>query len=381
MFDIEILRIIWWVLLGVLFMGFAVTDGFDLGVATLLPLVAKDETERRIVLNTIGPVWEGNQVWIILGAGAIFAAWPFVYAVAFSAAYLPVLLLLLTMGISRPVSFKYRSKLSNMYWRRFWDWSVFIGGFFPAIIFGVLVGNVLQGLPFYLDEDLRMFYSGSFISLFNPFALWCGITSLAMLTMHGGLYLALKTENPIRDRAIYWSRMAAVILIIFFALGGFWTAFYLNGYQAMNGIDPFGYSNPLHKEVIARVGAWLGNYSRYPIAIAVPALGFIGAVLALMTARIGDSVFAFICSALSIIGVIGTVGVSMFPFILPSSVNLSSSLLVWDSSSSQLTLLVMLVSVIIFLPIILLYTAWVYRALSGKVKKEMIEQDKQHTAY
>lgn len=153
MLDIETLRLIWWVLIGVLFMGFAIMDGFDLGAATLLPFVTRNEIERRIVLNVIGPIWEGNQVWIILGAGALFAAWPYVYAVAFSGAYFVVLLLLLTMGISRPVSFKYRSKLPNVFWRRFWDWVVFIGGCLPSIIFGALIGNVLIGLPFFLRSN------------------------------------------------------------------------------------------------------------------------------------------------------------------------------------------------------------------------------------
>ena len=193
MFDLEILRLVWWALLGFLFIGFAATDGFDLGVATLLPLVTKDETERRIVLGTLGPIWEGNQVWIILGAGAIFAAWPFVYAVAFSGAYLPVLLLLLTMGISRPVSFKYRNKLPHYFWRRFWDWMVFIGGFFPSLIFGILMGNILTGLPFQFNNNLQITYTGGFFDLFHGFALWCGLTSLFMLVMHGGLYLAIKT--------------------------------------------------------------------------------------------------------------------------------------------------------------------------------------------
>src|SRR5579883_515421 len=220
MLDAEILRIIWWALIGVLLSGFAIFDGFDFGTAMLLPLIAKNETEREIVLNTIEPFWEGNQVWIILGAGAIFAAWPTVYAVAFSGFYLLILFLLLTLGISRPVSFKYRSKLPNRLWRRFWDWIVFIGGLCPALIFGILVGNVLTGVPFYFDDSLRLFYSGTFVDLFHPFAWWCAITSVAMLAMHGGLYLAVKTENPIRDRAIFWSRCAAILVIVFFALGG-----------------------------------------------------------------------------------------------------------------------------------------------------------------
>lgn len=382
MLDFEVLRVIWWVLLGVLFMGFAVMDGFDLGAAALLPLVTRNDIERRIVLNTIGPVWEGNQVWIILGAGAIFAAWPFVYAVAFSGAYFPVLLLLLTMGISRPVSFKYRSKLPNQFWRRFWDWVVFIGGFFPAIIFGVLVGNILQGLPFYFDDNLRMSYSGTMLALFNPFALLCGLTSLAMLMMHGGLYLATKTENAIRERAIFWSRAAAIALIVLFALAGLWVATRLTGYQVVSGADPYGFSNPLHKNVVPQVGAWVQNYMKYPYMIALPVLGFVGALGAFLLARVCDSRIAFVSSALSEIGVIGTVGVSMFPFILPSSTNLASSLLVWDASSSQLTLLVMLITVVIFLPIILLYTGWVYRVMRGKVTRLTVEQnEKQHSAY
>jgi cytochrome d ubiquinol oxidase subunit II len=368
MFDLEVLRVVWWALLGILFMGFAIMDGFDLGAAALLPLVTRTESERRIVLNCLGPVWEGNQVWIILAAGAIFAAWPLVYAVAFSGAYFAVLLLLLTMGISRPVSFKYRSKLPNQFWRRTWDWVVFVGGFMPAIIFGVLVGNILQGLPVYFDNDLRIFYSGTLIQLFNPFALWCGLTSLSMLTMHGGLFLAIKTDNPIRERALYWSRIASVATILLFAGGGLWVAYRLIGYQVLSGINVHGYSNPLHKEVVPVVGGWLLNYSLYPMTKLVPMLGFAGAIGAWLMAKKGVGRIAFVCSGISIAGIIGTVGVSMFPFILPSSTNLMSGLLVWDASSTELTLLVMLFTVIIFLPIILLYTSWVYHVMRGKVR-------------
>lgn len=381
MLDIEQLRVIWWALLGILFMGFAVTDGFDLGVAALFPWVARNESEKRIVLNSIGPFWEGNQVWIILGAGAIFAAWPYVYAVAFSGFYLLILLLLLTMGISRPVSIKYRSKLANQFWRRFWDWVVFIGGVFPAVIFGLLIGNVLCGVPFYFDDDLRVHYSGSFFDLFQPFAWWCGLTSLAMLIMHGGLYLAIKTESPIRDRAIFYSRVAALLLIVFFAIGGLWVAYGLVGYEVVAGANPFGFSNPMHKQVVPKLGAWINNYSIYPWSFTAPLVGFLGAILAFLTAGLGNARFAFICSSLSMMGIIATVGISLFPFLLPSSTNLSSGLLVWDASSSELTLLMMLIATVIFLPIILIYTSWVYYALRGKVKQKTIEKDKNHVAY
>lgn len=381
MLDFATLRVIWWVLLGVLFIGFAIMDGFDLGAAALLPFVAKDETERRIVLNTIGPFWEGNQVWIILGAGAIFAAWPAVYAVAFSGAYFAVLLLLLTMGISRPVSFKYRSKLPNHFWRRFWDWVVFAGGFLPAIIFGVLVGNIILGLPFYFDSDLRIFYSGTLLQLFNPFALICGVLSLMMLMMHGGLYLAMKTQAPLRDRAIFYSRLASIAVIFLFCLCGVLVVNVIPGYVATEGVDPYGYSNPLDKTVVAQAGGLLINYAKWPLAMLAPVLGVVGAVGAFVLARAGNAVIAFLFSSLSLAGIITTFGVSTFPFILPSSTNMTSSLLVWDASSSHLTLLIMLIAVIVFLPIILFYTSWVYRALSGKVTRTDIEEDKQHIAY
>lgn len=361
--DVEVLRVIWWLLLGVLLMGFAVTDGFDLGAAALLPLVTRNDQEKRALVSTFEPVWEGNQVWIILGAGAIFAAWPYVYAVAFSSAYLPVLLLLLTMGISRPVAIKYRNKLMNTSWRFIWDTVIFLSGFLTAIILGILVGNVIQGIPYSFDETLRVTYSGSFLNFFNPFALWCGVTSLFMLLMHGGLYLAMNLENPIRARAIFWAKIATLLLLFCFAIGGIWVANFVMGYQVVDSVDHFGYSNPLHKEVVPVLGAWIQNYYVYPIAILVPLLGFGGGLGALYTAKWKKSRFAFLCSCVCIMGVIGTVGVSMFPFILPSSEQLSSSLLVWDASSSQLTLLLMLGATVFFLPIILLYTAWVYRVL------------------
>lgn len=381
MLDLEVLRLIWWVLMGVLFMGFAIMDGFDLGVATLLPFVAKNDIERRIVLNTIGPVWEGNQVWIIVGAGAVFAAWPYVYAVAFSGAYFAVLLLLLTMGISRPVSFKYRSKLPSDTWRRFWDRMVFIGGFVPSLVFGVLVGNILLGLPFAFDDSLRMTYSGSLFALFSPFALLCGLTSVAMLIMHGGLYLAIKTESVIRERALRWSRRGALAMIILFAVCGYFIAYSVSGYVVTSEIDPLGYSNPLHKTVVSTVGAWMNNYATYPITRVLPVLGFAGAIFAYLFSFRGVGRFAFVCSSFAIIGVIGTVGVSMFPFILPSSTNLASGLLVFDASSTYLTLLIMLSVTAIFLPLILLYTAWVYRVLRGKVTRETIENDVEKAAY
>jgi len=194
--DFATLRLIWWALLGVLLIGFSLTDGFDLGVGALLPFVAKTDEERRMVINTVGATWEGNQVWFILGGGAIFAAWPFVYAVSFSGFYLAMFLVLSAL-ILRPVSFKYRSKRPSPKWRSFWDWCLFIGGFVPALVFGVAVGNVLLGAPFRLDSDLRSFYDGNLLGLFTPFSLIAGLLSVAMLVLHGAAWLSVKAE---RDR-------------------------------------------------------------------------------------------------------------------------------------------------------------------------------------
>lgn len=373
MFDYEVFRIIWWVLLGTLLIGFAIMDGFDLGVAMLHPWVAKNDSERRIVLNTVGPVWEGNQVWLILGAGAIFAAWPTIYAVAFSGFYL-AMLLVLTALILRPVGFKYRSKLETTRWRTTWDYLLFIGGFVPSLVFGVALGNLLQGVPFHFDSDMRIFYTGNFWQLLNPFAIICGLVSVGMLIQHGGLFLAIKSEDPIAKRAINFSRLGSLLVIVLFALAGLWNHFGMDGYLLQTTMDHNGPSNPLHKTVGLVAGAWQQNFFNHPWLWIVPGLGFVGAALSALMARC-CSKLAFIASSLSILGIIATVGVSMFPFIMPSSSEPNMSLLVWDASSSKTTLEIMLFATVVFLPIILCYTAWVYRVLRGKVTEQTIADD------
>lgn len=378
-FDYETLRVIWWVLLGLLLIGIAVMDGFDFGVGILLHRVARTDLERRVTLNTIGPVWEGNQVWLILGGGAIFAAWPALYAVAFSGFYFAMLLVLVGL-ILRPIGFKYRSKINNQRWRQYWDVALFLGGFLPALLFGVALGNVLQGVPFYFDESLRMYYTGTLFGLLNPFALLCGLVSVAMLTMHGGVYLTNKTNDIVQQRAKNYAIGAAIILIVLFAVAGIWIAHGINGFAVANILNHNEPSNPLHKQVILNAGGWINNYMLHPIVMLVPALGFIGALLTIQLLLIRCFRLAWIASALSVAGVVATVGVSMFPFLLPSSIHPNMSLLVWDASSSHLTLFIMLIATVIFLPIILLYTSWVYRVLRGKVTAAYIEENK-HSVY
>ncbi len=377
--DYETLRIIWWLLLGVLLIGFAVTDGFDLGVGTLLPFVAKTDTERRIAINSIGATWEGNQVWLILGGGAIFAAWPPLYAVSFSGFYLAMFAILLAL-ILRPVAFKYRSKRNGAGWKAGWDWALFVGGFVPSLIFGVAVGNVLQGVPFRFDGDMRIFYEGSFFALLNPYALLCGLLSVAMLVMHGAAWLLVKTDGVVAERARRFGMVAALVVIVLFALGGLFLWIGIDGYRIASAIDVEGPSNPLLKTVEHSAGAWLANYGSHPWMTIAPVLGFLGAAAALLAMLGRREVTVLLFSKLAIFGIISTVGLSMFPFILPSSLDPRSSLTVWDASSSHLTLFIMLVVAVIFLPIVLAYTAWVYRVLWGKVDEATVN-DKGGHAY
>jgi cytochrome bd ubiquinol oxidase subunit II len=364
--DYATLRLIWWGLLGVLLIAFALTDGFDLGVGALLPFVAKTDEERRMVINTVGATWEGNQVWFILGGGAIFAAWPFVYAVSFSGFYLAMFLVLAAL-ILRPVAFKYRSKRPEKAWRTFWDWALFVGGFVPALVFGVAVGNVLLGAPFRLDSDLRSFYDGTLLGLFTPFSLLCGLMSVAMLVLHGAAWLGLKAERgPVADRARTFGTVAGLLGIVLFVAGGLYVAFGDLGYRIVGTVDPSGMSNPLRTAVVAAPGAWLDNYGLYPWMVIAPALGLLGIVSALIGLWRRSEPLAFAGSALSVIGIISTVGLSMFPFILPSSIDPGSSLTVWNASSTHLTLFIMLGVTVVFLPLILIYTAWVYKVLWGR---------------
>lgn len=379
MIDYETLKIIWWLLVGVLLVGFAVMDGHDMGVGTLLPFVGKNDTERRVIINTVGPHWDGNQVWFITGGGAIFAAWPLVYATAFSGFYWAMLAVLWALFF-RPVGFDYRSKINNPLWRSTWDWGLFVGGAVPPLIFGVAFGNLLQGVPFHFDENLVSYYTGSFWALLNPFALLCGVVSTAMITFHGAVYLAHRTEGDIQRRATTAATLFGSLLVVGFSAAGIWLALGIEGYAITSAIDGGGMANPLAKTVVRTAGAWLANYSREPLTIALPVVAYLGAIAGILLVRRNSTLAAFVASALSLTGVIGTAGASMFPFIMPSSTHPEASLTVWDSVSSHLTLSIMFWATLIFMPIIIVYTSWAYRVMSGKVTSGYIKQN-EHSAY
>ena len=369
--DYEILRLIWWLLLGVLLIGFAVTDGFDLGVGALFRFIGKTDDERRALLEAIEPVWDGNQVWFILGGGAVFAAWPLLYAASFSGLYFAMLLVLLAL-ILRPVGFMFRNKLESPGWRNVWDWALFIGGAVPALLFGVAFGNLFLGLPFHIDAIANPIYTGSFFGLLHPFALLCGLVSLAMLVLHGAAYAALKVEDPMGARARRAGQWAGGLLLLAFSVAGLWLYFGLEGLRLTGELDPNGPSNPLRKTAEWGAGAWLGNFAATPWLWAAPLLTYLGAGLSIAWLRANRPGLALVASGAGVAGVIFTAGLALFPFLMPSKTDPASSLSVWDASSSRLTLFIMLICVVIFLPIVLAYTAWVFRVLRGKITLEHV---------
>lgn len=376
--DYETMRLIWWALLGALLIGFAVTGGFDLGVATLLPFLGKNDTERRVIINSVGATWEGNQVWFVTAGGALFAAWPMAYSVAFSGLYFALLLTLFALFL-RPLGFDYRSKLPSKKWRSNWDIALCIGGLVPALIFGVAFGNLLEGVPFHFDTDMRSFYTGSFWALLNPFAITAGVVSLSMILMHGGVYLQIKTEGDINQRCKTVVTVFSLLTLVVFALAGIWIA-NIDGYQISSTISPNAYSDPLAKTVIKAPGLWLANYSHYPILWLIPMSAFVMGTLTLLLSKLDKPGLAFISSSLTLAAIFVTAGVSMFPFLIPSSSALNSSLTVWDASSSLATLKIMLWVTLIFLPIVLTYTTWAFRVLRGKITLDHIHKN-DHTAY
>ena len=378
-FDYETLKVIWWLFVGVLLIGFAVSDGFDMGVGTLLPFLGKDDDERRIIINSVGATWEGNQVWFITAGGALFAAWPLVYAAAFSGFYIALLLVLFALFF-RPVGFDYRSKLPNPRWRSAWDWGLFVGGTVPALVFGVAFGNLLLGVPFYYDDTMRVFYTGSFWQLLNPFALLCGVVSLSMLVMHGAVYLQVRTEGAIYKRAVLAAQIAAGVMVAGFAVAGVWIAYGIEGYRIVSMPPANDVIVPASKQVIRESGAWLHNYATYPWMMFAPLLAFLGAIFTAFLSRASKPGTAFFTSGATIAGIILTTGLSMFPFVMPSSSDPNSSLTAWDAVSSHGTLQVMFWVVLVFLPIVLAYTGWVYGILRGKITTQAI-RDGNHTLY
>tara|TARA_R110001583_G_scaffold171120_2_gene324607 strand:- start:4591 stop:5733 length:1143 start_codon:yes stop_codon:yes gene_type:complete len=377
--DYETLKVIWWALIGVLLVAFALTDGFDMGVGTLLPIIGNTDEERRIMLNTVGPHWEGNQTWLVTAGGALFAAWPLVYAMAFSGFYLAMMITLFALFL-RPLGFDYRSKLTNTTWRTSWDWGLFVGSTVPPLIFGVAFGNLLLGVPFHYDEFMRPYYTGTFLQLLSPFALLTGVVSLSMIVMHGAVWLQMRTLDGLEARARNAAKLAALVVIVSFASAGIWLTMSVEGFVIDFMPDANSAFTPDLKHVSQHAGAWLTNYQTYQWMMIAPIAGFVGAIFVYISAHNNRSGWAFMASSLSITGIILTAAFSMFPFIMPSSSDMNSSLTIWDATSSLMTLKIMFWLSVVFIPIISAYSFWTYRKMWRRIDIHFIRNN-QHTTY
>lgn len=369
------LKVIWVLLLGVLLTGLAVMVGMDMGVGTLLRFVGRNDNERRAALNAIGPHWDGNQVWFILGGGAIFAAFPTLYATSFSTFYVVMILLLFSM-ILRPVAFEYRSKVDARGWRETWDWAFLISGAVPMFVFGAAFGNVLQGVGFHFSWDAQYYQDESFLwYVLNPFAIMCGVMSVALSLHQGGAMLMMRTEEPIATRARGFAVAGGWIAAVLFAIGWFWIS-RMNGFVYTAPVDPAMAATPLGGPAVAQqAGAWLGNFHAYPVLWVLPAIGFLGMIVGPLALRAGYAVLGWWLAALAWFGTIFTVGGAMFPFLMPSTTTPAQSLTVWNASGSAYNLTWMLVFALIFTPIVLIYTGWAFRVMRGKVKTSAMADD------
>jgi len=329
------LNLTWVLLFGVLIAGYAILDGFDLGVG-VLHLFTKDEKEKRMNINAIGPVWDGNEVWLLTGGGALFAAFPPVYATAFSGFYLALMLLLAAL-IARAVSMEFRGKVDSPKWRNIWDWAFGLGSFLPALLFGVAVGNVLRGVPI----DASGEFVGTFLGLLNPYALLIGVLSLVMFTMHGALYLVMKTEGEQQMRAQATAAKLWPIFVVLYVLAT--VASYL--------VAPY-----LFESAFLRVPFWV-----------CAVIAFLGIAYVPIAMRQDKAFPAFIASSSAIAGLIGVALTSMFPKLLPSSVDLAYSLTAYNASSTPPTLTAMLIIALIGMPLVIVYTFVIYRVFKGKV--------------
>ncbi|MEM5529810.1 cytochrome d ubiquinol oxidase subunit II [Gammaproteobacteria bacterium AS21] len=378
MFDYETLKLIWWLLIGIILIGFMITDGMDMGVGALLPFIAKTDAQRRVVINTVGPHWDGNQVWFITFGASLFAAWPPVYGTAFAGFYFAMMIVLFALFL-RPVGFDYRSKIEDPRWRNNWDWAIFVGSAVPPLVFGIAVGNLFLGLPFSFNEYLRVTYTGSFLALFNPFALLCGVISLAMVVFHGAIWLQLRADKIIADRSPKIVMISGLVIIIGLVIGGVWLT-QLDGYVLSQISDKNGLPDILNKQVIRQSGAWFAHYQTTPLFWTLPIGALTLCVLSVVLAKFQRAGLAMLTSSLMLAAIIATAASSLFPFILPSSSSFNSSLTMWDAVSSEKTLNIMLMVVGVMLPIIIAYTSWCYIKMWRRVSIEEINNNS-HSAY
>ncbi len=371
LFDYVTLKLIVWGLVGFFLIAFALTDGFDLGIGAISLWVAPTDEDRRQLLNIVGPFWEGQQVWFIMGGTLLFAAWPLAYATSFSAFYWVLFLLLWTLFL-RPACIDYRSKMPSPRWRANWDRLLWVATVVPAVVFGAAFGNLLLGVEFHFNNFMQSFYTGTLLQQFHPFALLCGFVSLFMLIMHGGYYLYMRADEHIGLRGRRFANIAALTYVVFFVIGGYFIAYKIEGYQVVSLAGAtHDILTPLGKTVHREVGAWMGNYDLYPWMRVLPCTAIVSALASIIFSRLSWTMLPFFCSGLAIACTIMTAGASLFPFIFPSAAMPDHSLTIWDAVASPTSLGTIVVITLGVLPIIMIYVTWVYRKLSGKVAEKI----------
>lgn len=330
------LNIIWFWLIVVLITGYAILDGFDFGVG-ILSLFGRNDKERRIHFNAIGPVWDGNEVWLITGGGALFAAFPVVYATIFSGFYIP-LMLVLTALIFRAVSFEFRGKVTSRTWWRIWDWSFGLGSLLPAVLFGIAVGNILHGVPI----DAKGNYNGTFLGLLNPYSIGVGLLSTVLFTMHGAIYLATKSNDNLRNRCQKWASHLWIDFVTLYVIMTIWTWL----------TSPFLFEKILDNPLFY-----------IHLVVLTGAIVYLPVIL-----KAGKFNRAFFVSSIIIATMVCQTSISLFPRLVPSSIDLNYSLTIYNASSSPLTLKTMLIIAIIGMPIVLAYSIFIHYTFRGKVE-------------
>ena len=336
-----ILQSIWFFLWGLLWAVFFITDGFDFGIGTLYPFLGKSDQDKRTMINALGPLWDGNEVWLITAGGVTFAAFPLVYAVMFSSLYSALMLILFAL-ILRGVSFEFRGKVQSPAWRRMWDTCIFLGSVAPAVLFGVAFANIFQGLP--LDE--QHLFQGNLLTLLNPYGLAGGVLFLLFFLVHGALWLAIRTEGDLQARSVKTANGLWPVLLIVAVVFLVFSAMTTNLYA---------------------------NYLDHPLLFIVVLLTVAG-LLGIKVFLAKQSYFkAWFSSALTIAGATFYGVIGLFPNLLPSSINAEYSLTAFNASSSPLTLKIMLIVVLLFVPVVLVYQIWTYNLFKGKVAQEDLD--------
>ena len=332
------LETVWFLLWGILWAVYFILDGFDLGLGALMPVLARNETDRRMIYSSMGPYWDGNEVWLITAGGVTFAAFPTAYAVMFSSLYSALLLLLFAL-IFRGVSFEFRGKVDSHRWRTFWDACMVLGSFLPAVLLGVVFANIFRGIPI----DGEGIYRGSLLTLLNPYGLLGGALFLLLFLVHGSLWLAIKSEGDLQQRAAAMAKKCWVALLV----------------VAVGFLVATGFSTTLY-----------ANYLKHPTLFVILLVTVVSLVLTLFFLSKEAYGKAWVASCIAIVGttLFGVVG--LYPTILPSNLDAAYSLTIFNSASSPLTLRIMLGVALTFVPIVIAYQAWVYYFFRGKVKEE-----------